>query len=403
MGGKPKRILMVISSLKLGGGVERITTVLGTHLNRRHNEVHYLTFYDIRPRFPFEGKYYTLRGKLKKNHFFKRFWNLMYRAKKISDYCKKHRIDCVISHKEEANFSTVISRLLFRNKSRIFLTLQTNPLEEHGKLYKTLISMLFPLGDKTITVSKKIAIILNESFGVNNTHPIYNMIDIKNNILMSKEHLPKNYSQRLKKGFNFVTIGRLVEPKGQWYLLRSMKKVIEKYPHTNLIIIGDGKLKKKHEALVNSLSIQDNVIFTGNQKNVLNFLKKSDCFVLTSLWEGLAIVLIEALNMNLPIISTDCETGPREVLTPELNNRKHNKYPYFGRYGILIEPFDRKFVFSDLEETPLTSREEQLSKLMMDMVKDKKLRSQYSQGLKRAKDFDTTTILKEWEDLIHES
>ena len=82
------------------------------------------------------------------------------------------------------------------------------------------------------------------------------------------------------------------------------------------------------------------------QENVFPFLKKSDCFIFTSLWEGLPMTLIEALSMNLPIISTDCKTGPREILCPEIDLKKEIQYPYLGEYAVLIQPFPYEMIFS---------------------------------------------------------
>lgn len=136
------------------------------------------------------------------------------------------------------------------------------------------------------------------------------------------------------------------------------------------------------------------------QKNPFKFLKHSNCFVFSSLWEGLPNTVIEALSLNLPVISTDCKTGPREILCPELNISDKIDYPYYGKYGILTKPFSREFIWQDLNEKPLIEEEKMLADLMIKMIEDEDLRKRYSNGLERAKDFDIEKIIKEWKLLI---
>ena len=140
------------------------------------------------------------------------------------------------------------------------------------------------------------------------------MMNLKENIKLSHEELPANYKELFNGDyFNFINVGRLTQQKGQWFLIRSFRKVVNQHENARLFILGEGKLKKELEDLINKLNLKENVFLLNIQENVFPFLKSSDCFIFSSLWEGLPIVLIEALSMNLPIISTDCKTGPRKI------------------------------------------------------------------------------------------
>jgi len=114
-------------------------------------------------------------------------------------------------------------------------------------------------------------------------------------------------------------MGRLTEQKGQWFLIRSFRKVVDDYDCAKLCILGEGELKKDLIKLIKNLNLENNVFLLGNQTNIFPFLIRSDCFILSSLWEGFPMALIEVLSIKLPILSVDCKTGPRECLCPELD------------------------------------------------------------------------------------
>ena len=81
-----------------------------------------------------------------------------------------------------------------------------------------------------------------------------------------------------------------------------------------LLILGHGNLEHKLKLRCKELGIMDKVIFKGWVKNTNNYLKKSKIFVLSSVYEGLGNVLIDAINFNIPCISTNCPSGPSEIL-----------------------------------------------------------------------------------------
>ena len=314
-----------------------------------------------------------------------------------------------ISFLELSNFINIFVGKILLNK-KVIISVRTNLLVRYprktiyGKIYNFFINHLYQKTDKVVVVSKKIKNILVNYYNIpkGKIEVIYNPINIQKYLKLSKEPMEERYYKIFKDAFVFINIGRLTEAKGQWFLIRSFKKVVEKYPNSKLIILGEGELKKNLKNLIKKLKLENNVFLLGIQKNPFKFLKNSDCFVFPSLWEGLPNVLIEALIFNIPIISTDCETGPREILTPELDIEEKIDYPYFGKYGILIKPFPRKYIFKDLKEMPLISQEKQLSDLMIKIIEEKNLEKKYSNGLKRAEEFDINKIIKKWEKIIIE-
>jgi hypothetical protein len=104
--------------------------------------------------------------------------------------------------------------------------------------------------------------------------------------------------------------------------------------------------------------------------------------------------------MDLPIISTDCKVGPREVLCPELDLDKDVDYPYLGKHAILTQNFPNELLFKNLEEVPLNESEKMLSDLMIRIIEDSALRKTYSHGSGRAEDFSHKKIIKDWDEIL---
>lgn len=392
------KILFIVDSLVLGGGAERFAVNLGNELHENENEIYYLTFIDKNPKYEFKGKYYTLNQKKDKKISIKNIWGFMKDSFKIKQICSDELIDTVIPVGEIANYHAVLSNIL-GNKSKIIATHHSNP-EMFSSHEKTVMKILYPKADKVVCVSKAMENAFKKN-GVNgNISTIHNMLDIKTCIKLTEARISDKYQEILNSGFVFINIGRLDTSKGQWFLIRSFKKVLEKHENAKLCILGDSSLsdikKSDLENLIKKLNLENNVILLGNQSNVFSFLKNSYCFVFSSLYEGFGITLIEALSTNLPVISTDCNIGPREILCPELELDEKIEYPFFGEYGILSMPFERKYVFENIEMSPLSEAEEMLADLMINIIEDDELREKYSNGLERAWNFDKTEIMEKW-------
>jgi len=114
--------------------------------------------------------------------------------------------------------------------------------------------------------------------------------------------------------FSLLTVGGLRPQKNYEMLIRSFKLVIDQGLSAQLIIVGEGPKRVELEALIARLGISDRVRMVGHKANPYPYFRAADLFVLSSLYEGNPLVLIEALIIGTPVISTDCRSGPREVL-----------------------------------------------------------------------------------------
>ena len=121
-----------------------------------------------------------------------------------------------------------------------------------------------------------------------------------------------------------LAVGRLNKQKDFATLIEAYSQICNEISE-NLVIIGEGEERRSLEVQIKELELEQRVFLLGYQENVYKYMSKAKVFVLSSLWESFAVVLIEALACKVPIISTDCPAGPREVLGD-------------GKNGVLVLP-----------------------------------------------------------------
>jgi len=161
-----------------------------------------------------------------------------------------------------------------------------------------------------------------------------------------------------------------------------------------LVILGEGGLESYLKELIKNLNLENDVYLLGWQKNPFKFLANSKLFVLFSLWEGFGIVILEAMACGIPVISSDCKSGPREILAPDTNVDDQTKNIEYGQYGILVPVCDGKF-YAAL--SPLTKNEKILSDAIIEIFTNEKLTTDLiKKSQERATDFDIKKIIKNW-------
>jgi glycosyltransferase involved in cell wall biosynthesis len=139
-----------------------------------------------------------------------------------------------------------------------------------------------------------------------------------------------------------LAVGRLVPQKGYSTLLRAFFIIRQKHP-AHLLILGEGQERASLEALAKQMDLTDNVQMPGSVKNPYAYMARARLLVLSSEWEGLPNVLIEALACGTPVVSTDCRSGPGEILDA-------------GRFGRLVPVGDPDAlalaILETMQETP---------------------------------------------------
>ncbi len=141
-----------------------------------------------------------------------------------------------------------------------------------------------------------------------------NPVDIKKS-LQKREKSPLTY-QKSNHHISLLAVGRLTEAKGYELLIRAFAKANTSNA-AKLTIVGGGELDSTLKGLTHSLGQENNVFFTGNVDDPYPYFDSADIFVLSSLWEGLPLVLLEAMAMKIPrIILSDCPGSMSEKLSP---------------------------------------------------------------------------------------
>ncbi|NEO02748.1 MAG: glycosyltransferase family 4 protein, partial [Moorea sp. SIO3I7] len=174
---------------------------------------------------------------------------------------------------------------------------------------------------------------------------------------------------------NWITsIGRLTKQKGFDILINAFPKIAHNYPDWQILIIGEGQLRPELLALINRLNLSNRVVLVGRLSNPFPVLKKSEFFVMASRWEGFPMAHCEALACGLPVIATDCLTGPKEII-------RHNVD------GVLVPNEDVEALATAMEN------------LMSNSAERQRLASRATEVTKR---FALEKILQDWEKLFQE-
>jgi glycosyltransferase involved in cell wall biosynthesis len=376
-----KKILIIIDNLKRGGGAEKVASDFTIQLSKEY-EISVLTFEDIENRYPVRANYYSLQENIKllpriikllKIHLIQKFLKIYKVIKEISP-------EIIVSFMDLTNIISVFVKIIFRIKIPLIICVHTNPkkaYEKDLKFLNPLLSIFYSskFTNRIITISKELQYILEKNYQIEKTKlkTIYNGIDLEKIKELSKELIEDN--QKIFENKNlikFITVGRLVESKAQNVLIESFSIVKNFVPNSKLIIIGKGPLKKDLKKLIKSKGLNNDILLLGFKKNPFKYIANSDIFILSSKFEGLPMVLLEALACEVPIISTNCSTGPEEILD---NNK----------YGFLVNVMDSK----DMAEK------------MVFLAKNPKIREEYSKkSAVRAQLFDYKKIREKWIDLI---
>lgn len=355
-----KKVCFIDFNMAVRGGVEKVTADLVNALTD-HCEVHLISLcltgeseYELDPRVRFkpllteEKRLSEMRREIKPL---------------LSKYLNENKIDVAILQGNYAGF--IASTARFNTKTKLVFC-------DHGALINQwnqkdivvirLITSLLCHRVVTLTEQSRGDYIKRFLLGKKKVLSIYNWIDT------DVPHSEK-YDISSKK---IVSAGRFGKEKGFDMLIKAFAPVAKRHPDWTLDIFGDGEMMERVKALISEYEIENNVNLLGMRSDLSARYRDYAIYVLPSYREGLPLVLLEAKQNRLPIVSFDIMTGPREIVTD-------------GKDGILIPPYDTE------------KMGEAISRLIENEAERQNMSDKSQENIDK---FSKQTILRQWIELI---
>lgn len=330
-----KKICILTISLNLGGA-ERVISLLLKHLVHDYDVTLVLLSNDIEFEIPKEVKLRVLgksnillnkppHSKLKSTVMF------VYKYYKI---VKLEKFDITMSFLALPNIiNSIIANHINHKNTHTVISERCYPSEMYKngtfsmKMAKIFYPMFYNKNDRLFSNSVHINEDLKTNFGIKiPMNVIYNPIEIVH---------PKQFKDTYtsQESFKIINVGSHTYAKNQQLILNTLRSLDN---DVSLTILGTGILTKDLKDYIKTHNIKNNIEMPGKVKNVSEYLLKSDCFILSSVTEGFPNVLLEAMAIGIPVISTNCMSGPLEILNNNVEIQIEEGEFYLAKYGILI-------------------------------------------------------------------
>ena len=286
-------IVFVLASLG-SGGAERVVSLLANKMVESGHQVEIICL-------KFNDVYYqtdscvkvTLAMQKTKNRFTELFW--------LRKYLKKQNPDVVIPFTEGVYCFTILS--LLGTGIPIIASERLDPAAM-SKTRKILKRLLLPYADWLVVQTQSIKDYFPKSIQ-KKTSIIYNPVN--------DESLSPTLPSREGRLNRIISVGRLYPQKNQAMMIRAFAKVADEFPDWQLVIYGEGPLRAELEFLVSSFKLQNRVFLPGRTEHVIEELRKSKIFCMSSDYEGMSNAMIEAICVGLPIVTTNV-SGVNELV-----------------------------------------------------------------------------------------
>jgi glycosyltransferase involved in cell wall biosynthesis len=295
-----------------GGGAERVVLNLAQGMSERGLPVDLvLTFAEgpFRDQSPPGVRLVDLRG-----------GRMLRTVGPLAGYLRRERPRVLVSSMSHANLVALTAARLAGQGTPVIVTEHNTMSRSAGqsplarRLWPILLRSFYPWAASVVAVSRGAAddFALTSGFPRERVEVVYNPV-ITPELMARARQAPDHPWFAPGEPAVVVAVGRLTPQKDFPTLLRAFAQV-RRRRRARLIILGEGADRPALEALAAALGVSDDVAFPGFRENAIAYVAGSALFVLSSAWEGLPTVLIEALAAGTQVVSTDCPSGPREIL-----------------------------------------------------------------------------------------
>lgn len=395
-----KKIGLLVSTMN-SGGAERVVSHLTRVLGETY-EVHLILFEDTYMEYECAGILHNLDVPAKAGGVLSKLDLLRKRIQRLKKLIRREKLSCVISFMDSPNFVNLMAKvrgckqfISIRNYSQM-----ENSGSRLGKLTDLGMKWLYRRADKVITVSRLLERDFATTYGVpaERITTIYNPYDFEDMRQKGQLPLPEENKGFFENGFVFANVGRMVYQKGLWHLVKAFSLVRAKHPEAKLVLIGEDWTEGKLPKLLEELQLTQSVLLTGRVRNPYQYLQRSHCYVLSSLFEGFPNALVEAMACGLPVIAADCPSGPREILYQEPDLTQKAAAVTEADFGLLIPLAE---ALEDWSPETITDGQRHMAQAMEQLLTDDEKRTALAQkALQRSHTFDYAGTLEAFSRVI---
>lgn len=325
--------------------------------------------------------------------FFIRIIHSILRIIRIKKIIKKEKLDIVYFILNE---STILSKIKLKNTIKIISCRDCGRLMRNTSTFKKNLDN----SDYIVFNSKYMQdYFLNRYPDMKNkTACIYNILDFDLIEKLSKQNLDEKTKSFFDGKFVVTSVGRFCDEKGYNHLIRAFSHAKEHCPNLALCLIGDGFLMEKIQSMVEQSGYEKDILLTGFDKNPFKYERESDLFVLSSITEGFPNSLIEAMVIGIPVVATNCTSGPMEILNPSNKVIDENDTYCEVENGILIPPFvqDEDYSFSTI-----SNEEKILASAIIDLYNNPSLYIKYSKRCSSLERYQSDTVRNQYLSLFN--
>ena len=384
-----KKVLFIVNSLSHGGAEKVLSLLANNFHDKALFTVEIVLLENVRTYPVSKDIKITAFSDDVQNNAVKKLLMLPVNAVQLAKYVRQSNPDVVVSFIFRADFVNILSSFLTRKPTIVSARVHTSSTYSQKSLGATinkfLIRTLYPKADAIINVSQGTQQDLTENFHIPSEKQcvIYNPYETEK-IESLAEQTPDTLPP-LQRARTFVIVSRLRPIKNIEMIIDIFATLPE---DTHLLIVGDGPHEAVLKARISTLKLQERILFTGPQENPYQFMKQAAIYLSASHAEGFPNALVEAMLCGCAVISTDCPSGPREILAPDT-------------------PFDA-LLKEGLEETPYgilvaVKDYEAYKSAMLRLLENQAKREALAiSGRKRATDFRMDTILGQYAHKIEE-
>ena len=302
---RQKKVVIFIPSIEKGG-VEKNLFIISDFLLKKFNDLTIISASKkAKKKFNKKIKFLSPKSEIWDNfgRNIKYFISILFLIKKIL-----HNRNIIVLSFQANIYAIVICKIFF-----VKIITRSNSFPDdwsNNFLKKFIFKNILGLADKNIVNSIEVKNKFKSKYKIN-PKCIYNPLNKKQIIKLSKHKVKKIYFK--KNALKIIQVGRFSEEKDHDTLLKSLF-ILKKKINFEAVLLGSGKLKKNIQDFIKINELKHNVKIIDYKQNPYPYIKQADFLILTSLHEGLPNILLEALTLNKFIISSNCETGPKEIL-----------------------------------------------------------------------------------------